>query len=254
MDILVGCSLLTLSDLSCNELQHFPDGATALKQQPAQFYLQGKTLGLLFRKASTRTRVSFTSVIYQCGGSVIALSPSTMPVSRGEPIANTARVLSRYLDGIAIRTHDQAKLEEFAHYATILVINALTDPFHPCQIMADLLTIQEAFGHLQGLTLAYWGNSNRESDQDPHGSGVAVAGAQVVYTDVWASMGQEEEAEQRQQSFVPFHVNRALLAQANPDAIMSTVYPLSQVMRSLQECWSRESGIRPKIACSGRRL
>jgi ornithine carbamoyltransferase len=271
-DIMTGLlhrDILSLADLSSHELTSLLSTSLQLKQGLWQPALHGKVLGLLFKKASTRTRVSFTSAMYQSGGSVIDLSPNTMQVSRGEPIADTARVLSRYLDVIAIRTYDQAELEEFAHYATIPVINALTDRFHPCQIMADLLTIQEVFGQLQGLTLAYCGDGNnvahslllgcamtgihirvatpigfvpeaeiveqaRAIARSNHtGSQIeiltdpeaAVAGAQVVYTDVWASMGQEEEAEQRQQSFVPFQVNRALLAQADPEAIVLHCLP-----------------------------
>ncbi|NJK64944.1 MAG: ornithine carbamoyltransferase [Synechococcaceae cyanobacterium SM2_3_1] len=269
MNMLLSRDLLTLTDLSVVEFQILLTKAMNLKHKQTHFRLDGLILGLLFKKASTRTRVSFTSAMYQCGGSVIDLSPNTMQVSRGEPIADTARVLSRYLDVIAIRTYDQAELEEFAHYATIPVINALTDRFHPCQIMADLLTIQEVFGHLQGLTLAYCGDGNNVAHSlllgcamtgihirvatpmgfvpeaeiveqareiaRSNGTGsqieiltdpeVAVAGAQVVYTDVWASMGQEEEAEQRQQSFFPFQVNSALLTQADPEAIVLHCLP-----------------------------
>lgn len=269
MDTLIGRDLLTLANLSATELHSLLVEANNLRQKRLYPSLRGQTLGLLFNKASTRTRVSFTSAMHQCGGSVIDLSPNTMQVSRGEPIADTARVLSRYLDVIAIRTYDQAELEEFAHYATIPVINALTDRFHPCQIMADLLTIQEVFGQLQGLTLAYCGDGNNVAhslllgcamtgihirvatpigfvpeaeivDQareiaKSNGTGsqieiltdpeAAVAGAQVVYTDVWASMGQEEEAEQRQQSFLPYQVNSTLLAQADPEAIVLHCLP-----------------------------
>lgn len=240
---LAGRDLLKLSDLSPAELAALLVQAAQLKRDPYRVDLRGRVLGLLFQKASTRTRVSFTAAMAQCGGSTLDLVPTAMQMSRGEPLQDTARVLSRYLDAIAIRTYNQRELEIFAEYAEIPVINALTDQFHPCQVLADLLTIQENFGQLAGLTLAYCGDGNNvahslllgcamsgihirvatppgyepdaavvaEAQALAQGSQVwvlrdpyeAVAGAQVVYTDVWASMGQEDQAEARKADFLP---------------------------------------------------
>lgn len=157
---LAGRDLLKLSDLSPAELAALLVQAAQLKRDPYRVDLRGRVLGLLFQKASTRTRVSFTAAMAQCGGSTLDLVPTAMQMSRGEPLQDTARVLSRYLDAIAIRTYNQRELEIFAEYAEIPVINALTDQFHPCQVLADLLTIQENFGQLAGLTLAYCGDGN----------------------------------------------------------------------------------------------
>lgn len=262
---LSGRDLLKLSDLTAAELSALLRQAAELKRDPYRVNLQGRVLGLLFQKASTRTRVSFTAAMAQCGGSTIDLLPTVMQVSRGEPLQDTARVLSRYLDVIAIRTYDQKELEAFAEYADIPVINALTDQFHPCQILADLLTIQENFGQLAGLTLAYCGDGNNVAHSlmlgcamsgihirvaTPPGYGPdpevvrqahaladcsevrvlqdpqeAVSAAQVIYTDVWASMGQEAEAEARQAEFLPYQVNAALLKRADPEAIVLHCLP-----------------------------
>lgn len=157
---LAGRDLLKLSDLTPAELSALLAQAAELKRDPYRVELRGRVLGLLFQKASTRTRASFTAAMAQCGGSTLDLVPTVMQVSRGEPLQDTARVLSRYLDVIAIRTYHQKELETFAEYADVPVINALTDQFHPCQVLADLLTIQENFGQLAGLTLAYCGDGN----------------------------------------------------------------------------------------------
>lgn len=262
---LSGRDLLKLSDLTSAELSALLRQAAKLKRDPYRVNLRGRVLGLLFEKASTRTRVSFTAAMAQCGGSTIDLLPTVMQVSRGEPLQDTARVLSRYLDVIAIRTYDQKELEAFAKYADIPVINALTDQFHPCQILADLLTIQENFGQLAGLTLAYCGDGNNVAHSlmlgcamsgihirvaTPPGYGPdpevvqqahaladhsevwvlqdpqeAVSGSQVIYTDVWASMGQEAEAEARQAEFLPYQVNATLLKRADPEAIVLHCLP-----------------------------
>jgi ornithine carbamoyltransferase len=262
---LAGRDLLKLSDLTPEELSALLTQAADLKRDPYRVNLRGRVLGLLFQKASTRTRVSFTAAMAQCGGSTIDLLPTVMQVSRGEPLQDTARVLSRYLDVIAIRTYEQKELEAFADYADIPVINALTDQFHPCQILADLLTIQENFGQLAGLTLTYCGDGNNVAhslmlgcamsgihirvatppgyEPDPgvvqqartlaQNSEVlvlrnpqeAVSGSQVIYTDVWASMGQEAEAEARQVEFLPYQVNAELMKQADPEAIVLHCLP-----------------------------
>lgn len=267
MKSLQGRDFLSFADLSQAELSGLLDLATAMKQGHCPAMPSLKTLGLLFQKASTRTRVSFSVAIGQLGGQVLDLNASVTQVSRGEPTRDTARVLSRYLDIIAIRTYAQADLEEFARYAEIPVINALSDWEHPCQILADLLTVQETFGQLSGVTMAYLGDGNNvahslilgcalagitirvatppghapdaaivtqaralSADQsqqvviteDPL---AAVQGAHVLYTDVWASMGQEAQADSRIPTFQPYQVNQTLIAQANPDAIILHCLP-----------------------------
>lgn len=266
MPSLRGRDLLSLSDLSADELGELLEFAADLKAGHSSPLFPNKVLGLLFRKASTRTRVSFSVAMYQLGGQVLDLHAGVTQVGRGEPTSDTARVLDRYLDVVAIRTFEQSEIEEFAHYAKIPVINALTDLEHPCQILADLLTIQEEFGDLKGLTLTYLGDGNNVAHSlllgcamagmnvciaspegytpDPaivakaevlaiHGAQVtitqdpeaAVQGAQVLYTDVWASMGQEELADQRLPIFQPYQVNDALLSQASPEAIVLHCLP-----------------------------
>ena len=268
MNTLFGRDFLSLAALSAVEVDALLRLAADLKRGICQVDLTGRVLGLLFRKASTRTRVSFAAAIAQCGGTVLDLMPTTMQVSRGEPLQDTARILSSYLDAIAIRTFDQTEVEEFARYADIPVINALTDRFHPCQILADLLTVQETFGELRGLTIAYCGDGNNvvhslllgaalmgihlrvasppgfepetaivEQAQAIAAAGfgsqlsitsdpiAAVDGVQVVYTDVWASMGQEDSAKHRIPVFLPYQVNAALVQQAAPDAIVLHCLP-----------------------------
>jgi len=267
MKSLQGRDFLSLADLSQAELSGLLDLATAMKRGHGPTMPSLKTLGLLFQKASTRTRVSFAVAIGHLGGQVLDLNASVTQVSRGEPTRDTARVLSRYLDIIAIRTYAQADLEEFARYAEIPVINALSDWEHPCQILADLLTVRETFGQLSGLTLAYLGDGNNVAHslilgcalagvtirvatppgyapdaaivtqarafsagqsqpvvitEDPL---AAVQGAQVLYTDVWASMGQEAQADNRIPTFQPYQVNQALLAQADAQAIVLHCLP-----------------------------
>ena len=257
--------LLSIADLSQGEVEELLQMATQLKSQ--QLKLQcNKVLGLLFKKASTRTRVSFTVAMYQLGGQVIDLNPNVTQVSRGEPIQDTARVLDRYLDILAIRTFEQQELQTFANYAQIPVINALTDLEHPCQILADLLTIQEEFQTLTGLTLTYVGDGNNvanslilgcalvgmnvkiatpggyepDSDvveqaraissgkteiiitKDPQ---IAAKNANILYTDVWASMGQEKEASDRMPIFKPYQINQELLSFADPKAIVLHCLP-----------------------------
>jgi ornithine carbamoyltransferase len=263
---LQGRDLLSLADLSSDELHTLLHRAAQMKAGTLELSCDRKVLGLLFSKASTRTRVSFTVAMYHLGGQVIDLNPNVTQVSRGEPIADTARVLDRYLDVLAIRTFAQTDLELFAQYAQIPVINALTDLEHPCQVLADLLTVQECFGALSGLTLAYLGDGNNVAHSLLLGcalAGMAVQvatpvgheplpevvekaraiapnpdqvvittnpklaaeGAQVIYTDVWASMGQEDEADQRIPRFLPYQVNEALMALADPQAIVLHCLP-----------------------------
>ncbi|PSN11789.1 ornithine carbamoyltransferase [filamentous cyanobacterium CCT1] len=264
MPPLSGRDLLSLSDLSGDELTELLTFAAELKSGKHHPQFPQKVLGLLFRKASTRTRVSFSVAMYQLGGQVLDLHSGVTQVGRGEPTSDTARVLDRYLDVVAIRTFDQAEIQEFADYASIPVINALTDLEHPCQILADLLTIQEEFGSLKGLTLTYLGDGNNVAHSlllgcAMVGMNVRIAGpasyapdpaiveqanqlgrsnvlvttdpeaavreAQVLYTDVWASMGQEAEAGDRLPVFQPYQVNEALLAKASPEAIVLHCLP-----------------------------
>lgn len=261
---LQGRDLLSMADLSPDEVQAVLQLAAQMKA--GKRWRCEKVLGLLFQKASTRTRVSFSVAMYQLGGQVLDLNATVTQVSRGEPTIDTARVLERYLDVVAIRTFEQQEIETFAHYAKIPVINALTDLEHPCQVLADLLTVQEEFGNLAGLTLAYLGDGNNvahslmlgcalmgmnvhlatPADYKPDAGIVertqaiagdrstllltddpdhAVAGAHVLYTDVWASMGQEDLAETRLPVFQPYQVNERLLEQADPKAIVLHCLP-----------------------------
>jgi ornithine carbamoyltransferase len=229
--------------------------------------LKGKTLGLLFQKPSTRTRVSFEAGMHQLGGHALVLPMADIQLSRGETVADTARVLSRYLDGIVVRTYDHSTVEEWAHEATMPVINGLTDLSHPCQALSDLLTINEKKGRLKGIKIAYVGDGNNvanslievaakmgmiitlgcpsgyqpdqhvvdlarveagktgaliELSQDPN---VAVKDADVVYADVWISMGREREQARRLRVLAPYQVNSRLVAKAKPDAIVMHCLP-----------------------------
>jgi len=266
MTNLKGRDLLSLADLQTSEILELLDLAKRLKAGNLQPSFERKTLGLLFRKASTRTRVSFSVAMHQMGGHVIDLVPSATQVSRGEPVEDTARVLDRYVDALAVRTFEQSELETFAQYCKIPIINALSDREHPCQALADLLTITENFGDLKGLTLTYFGDGNNMAHSlmlgcalvgmniriaspvgfmpspeivtqaekiangkseilitnDPH---LAAKGAQVLYTDVWASMGQEEEASDRIPLFQPFQLNSELMALADKQAIVLHCLP-----------------------------
>jgi ornithine carbamoyltransferase len=265
MEGLKGRDLLGIADLSADELHQLLQIAAQLKT--GQLNLRcSKVLGLLFYKASTRTRVSFSVAMYQLGGQVIDLNPNVTQVGRGEPVIDTARVLDRYLDILAVRTFDQKELETFAKYTQIPIINALTDLEHPCQVLADLLTIQECFGSLSGLTLTYLGDGNNvahslmlgcalagmnvriatpptyQPDQEIVEKARQIAGgktevmltddpviaakeAHVVYTDVWASMGQEHSADERIPIFQPYQVNEQLLASADPEVIVLHCLP-----------------------------
>ncbi len=257
--------LLGIADLSAVEIKELLQMATQLKSQQLKLRCN-KVLGLLFSKASTRTRVSFTVAMYQLGGQVIDLNPNVTQVSRGEPIQDTARVLDKYLDCLAIRTFEQQELETFANYAQIPVINALTDLEHPCQVLADLLTIQEEFQTLSGLTLTYVGDGNNvanslmlgcalvginvkiatpsgyEPSSDVVKQALAIAdgkteviitkdpkiaakNANILYSDVWASMGQENEANDRMPIFQPYQINQELLNFAEPKAIVLHCLP-----------------------------
>jgi ornithine carbamoyltransferase len=262
---LQGRDLLSMADLSREEVQGLLDLAIAMKAQKVNLRCH-RVLGLLFQKASTRTRVSFSVAMYQLGGQVLDLNTSTTQVGRGEPTIDTARVLDRYLDVVAIRTFEQQELETFASYAKIPVINALTDLEHPCQVLADLLTVQEQFGNLAGRTLTYLGDGNNmahslllgcalvgmnvriaspavyqpneaivaQAQQIADGRSevlittdpeLAVKDAHVLYTDVWASMGQEDLAATRMPIFQPYQVNEQILGLADQQAIVLHCLP-----------------------------
>ena len=264
---LCGRDLLSSADLSAEQTRALLQLAGDLKAGRSQIDLAGKTLGLIFTKASTRTRVSFSVAMARLGGQTLDLNPQLTQVGRGEPVADTARVLSRYVDALAIRTFAQEELAEYAHWASIPVINALTDLEHPCQALADYLTLQEAFGELKGLTLSYVGDGNNVAHSlllcgallgvnvrigcpvgfEPNGevlgraqalaavSGAAVEvlhepvaavrGAHALYTDVWASMGQEEEKAERERAFAGWCLNEELIAEADSRAIVLHCLP-----------------------------
>jgi ornithine carbamoyltransferase len=254
---------LAVPDLSKSELIALFDLATCMKRgEYGARPLEGKTLGMIFTKSSTRTRVSFEVGAFQLGGHALFLSSRDIQIGRGEPIRDTARVLSRYVDGIMIRTFDQAEVEELARFATIPVINGLTDLQHPCQILADLLTVREALGGWEGKVVAWVGDGNNMAHSWLDAAGVlgfevrlacpkgyqpdpailernrartrvlltedpaeAVRGAHVVNTDVWASMGQEAEQEVRAKAFGGYLVDAALMRLADPRAIFLHCLP-----------------------------
>lgn len=266
---LVQNHLLSLKDYSPSEILELLALAAELKKPENKHLplLKGKVLGMIFEKSSTRTRVSFEAGMLQLGGHAIYLSTRDIQMGRGETIADTAKVLSSYLDGIMIRTFEQATVEELADNSSVPVINGLTDDFHPCQVLADLLTIQEHFGTFTGKKLTYIGDANNMSNSlmigaakvgmditiacppayapKPEmielaksiavhtGSNIhvtadvveAATGSDVIYTDVWASMGQEAEALQRMEHFQGFQVNEQLVQHANPNYIFMHCLP-----------------------------
>ncbi len=259
--------LLKLMDLSKKEITDILNLADQLKYEKKNgiehHILKGKTLGMIFQKSSTRTRVSFEVGMYDLGGSALFLSSNDLQIGRGEPIADTARVLSGYLDAIMIRTYAQAEVEALAEYGRIPVINGLTDYCHPCQVLADLMTIREQKGMLEGLKLVYVGDGNNMANSLIVGGikmGMKVAtacpdgytpdseimkwakengdytctpdvleavkDADVVYTDVWASMGQESEAEKRRLVFEgKYQVNADVMSVAKPNAMVLHCLP-----------------------------
>ncbi|SDG23787.1 ornithine carbamoyltransferase [Selenomonas sp. WCT3] len=270
--MLKGKDMLSIHDLSVDEVQEILTLAKELKaKQKAgieHHLLKGKTLGMIFEKSSTRTRVSFETGMYQLGGQALFLSNRDLQLGRGEPIKDTARVLSRYLDGIMIRTFGHERVEELAQWADVPVINALTDLLHPCQVLTDLLTIQEHKGkNLKGLKMAYVGDGNNMTNSYMYGCAKAgmtfvaatpenyrpdetvrknamedakqtgasisvitdpkeaVKGADIVVTDTWASMGQEDEHEARKKIFAPYQVNKELMALADKRAIVMHCLP-----------------------------
>ena len=259
--------LLKLLDLTKEEIIDLLNLADQLKYEQKHgiehHYLKGKTLGMIFEKSSTRTRVSFETGMYQLGGHALFLSSRDLQIGRGEPVQDTARVLSRYLDGIMIRTFAQEEVDALAEYGSIPVINGLTDFAHPCQILADLMTIREYRGSLEGLRMCFIGDGNNMMNSLivgclKTGMEVSVAcpegyrppqvildfaaeygdkfrmtdkpleaavDADVVITDVWTSMGQEEERAAREAAFAGYQVNAELMAKAKPDALVLHCLP-----------------------------
>lgn len=258
--------LLKLADLSREEILSILNLADQLKYERKQGifkeYLKGKKLGMIFQKSSTRTRVSFEVGMYELGGNALFLSNRDLQIGRGEPVEDTARVLSRYLDAIMIRTFSQQEVEDLAKYGSIPIINGLTDYCHPCQVLADLMTIRERKGTFKGLKMCFIGDGNNmanslmvgavktgmsfaiacpegyEPDEKliewakENGSFTmtrdvkeAAADADVIYTDVWASMGQEEEKAKREKAFAGYQVNAEVMAVAKPDAMVLHCLP-----------------------------
>ncbi len=258
--------LLKLGDYSEKEILSILNLADQLKYEKKHniehHYLKGKTLGMIFAKSSTRTRVSFEVGMYDLGGSALFLSNANTQLGRGEPVEDTARVLSRYLDGIMIRTFDQEEVETLAKYGSIPIINGLTDYAHPCQVLADLMTIREFKNTFKGMKLTFIGDGNNMCNSlivgcikvgmdvavacpkgyEPDADIVAWAketgkftlttdifeaakDADVLYTDVWASMGEEAEAEERKKIFAGYQINSELMAVAHPDAMVLHCLP-----------------------------
>lgn len=259
--------LLKLSDLSGDEIIKLLDLADKLKSEKKNGadhsgLLKGKTLGMIFNKPSTRTRVSFETGIYQLGGAALFLNVGDIQLGRGESIKDSARVLGRYLDCVMIRTYSQSDVEEFAEYGGIPVINGLTDYCHPCQVLADLMTVREYKKRLKGLKLCYIGDGNNMANSlivggiktgmtisiacpDGHAPDAEIVeraktqgslmltndifkaadGADVLCTDVWSSMGREAEAESRAHVFKNYQLNEKLMKLANPDAMVLHCLP-----------------------------
>jgi ornithine carbamoyltransferase len=266
-----GRDFISIHDFTASQINTMLEIGVGLKKQQkkgiAHHILAGKTLGMIFQKASTRTRVAFEVGMYQLGGHALFLSPRDIQLGRGETIKDTALVLSRMVDGIMIRTFSHDEVLELAHWSSVPVINGLTDLLHPTQVIGDMMTILEHKGGLKGVKLAFIGDGNNVAHcllfggakvgmdvaiacppgyepnekilqmaiEDAKATGAkltvvrdpyeAVAGADVVYTDVWASMGQEDEADEKEKHFLKYQVNQRLLKEAHPDAIVLHCLP-----------------------------
>lgn len=258
--------LLKLSDLTPEEITSLLDMADQLKYEKKNNiphkHLEGKSLGMIFEKSSTRTRVSFEVGMYELGGNPLFLSSNDLQIGRGEPVEDTARVLSRFLDGIMIRTFEQQEVEDLAKYGSIPIINGLTDYCHPCQVLADLMTIREHKGTLKNLKMCFVGDGNNMANSlmvgcikmgiefaiacpkgyEPDSElmkwaaengkftctddlTLAAKDADVLVTDVWASMGQEDEANERKKIFAGYQINAELMSVAKPDAMVLHCLP-----------------------------
>lgn len=257
------------NDWASAEIEALLDLAARIKSRPEEWQsaLRGKCLAMIFEKSSTRTRVSFEAGMFQLGGLGMFLSSRDLQLGRGEPISDTARVLSRYVDGIMARTYAHSTIEDLARFGSVPVINGLSDLLHPCQALADFQTVRERFGSARGFSLAYVGDGNnvahsllltgaklgarvsvvtppgfspqprvvdwaRAAARETGGSVVVttsieegVSGARAVYTDVWASMGQESEAQERAKKFEPYRVTKNVMAMAESDAIFLHCLP-----------------------------
>jgi ornithine carbamoyltransferase len=273
--------LIDLNNVSYDEIKSLFSLAKRLKKElkmgVEHHLLKGKSLGMIFSKSSTRTRVSFEVGMYQLGGYPIFLSSSDIQLGRGETIYDTAKVLSHYIDAIMIRTFKHSDVEDLAKYGTIPIINGLTDLMHPCQILADLFTVYESKGSLQGLKLAYVGDGNNVANSLLHGCAItgmnisvatpadymcdpvitdqarqaaaksggsvviiedpeeAIRNADVVYTDTWISMGQEDEKEMRIKTFMPYQVNSKLFSLAKKDAMFLHCLPAYRGLEVTEE-------------------
>ena len=276
--------LLKLLDLTSEEIMELLNLGDQLKYEQKHgiphHLLQGQTLGMFFQKSSTRTRVSFEVGMSQLGGHALFLSSRDLQIGRGEPVQDTARVLSRYLDGIMIRTFAQQEVEDLAKYGSIPIINGLTDFCHPCQVLADLMTVREYKGRLDGVKLCYIGDGNNMAnslivgglktgmtvsaatpkDYRPDASVLefakgyggrfqltdhifeAAADADVLFTDVWASMGQEGEAQLRKKAFAGYQINEELLKAAAPDAIVQHCLPAHRGEEISEETFEKHAG------------
>ncbi len=276
-----GKSLISINDLTLEEIYQIFELSKTLKEkqltnQPHRI-LEGKTLGMIFAKPSTRTRISFETGIYQLGGIGMYFGPNDLQLKRGETISDTAKVLSRYLNGIMIRTFNHQDVVDLARFGSIPVINGLTDLLHPCQVLADLFTILEKKREFRGLKLAYVGDGNNMAHSLLHGCSkvgmdvaiatpagyepqkeivnnalrnaaymgskvdvtndpaAAVKDADIIYTDVWASMGQETEAEERKKKFLKFQVNSSLVKNAKEDYLFMHCLPAHRGEEVLEE-------------------
>ncbi len=276
------CNFLSSSDLNSGQILSLFELAKQLKTGNRRIDLGNRVLGLIFKKASTRTRVSFQVAMARLGGQTVDLNPQITQLDRGEPIKDTARVLSRYCDALAIRTFSQQEIEEYAEWSTIPVINALTDLEHPCQALADYFTIQEKFGELKGINLTYIGDGNNVANSlmicgamlgvnvqicspegfkadsqivekaksiSEFGSKISISNdplkavkeAQVIYTDVWASMGQEEEHLRRKKIFENYKVDQKLVELAEEEVIILHCLPAHRGEEITEEALENQS-------------
>ncbi|MFQ5441380.1 MAG: ornithine carbamoyltransferase [Thermodesulfobacteriota bacterium] len=278
--------LLRIFDLKKTDIDNLLIRAASLKERHRKGIphhpLRGRVLGLIFEKSSTRTRVSFETAMYHLGGSAIFISPRDSQIGRGEPIKDTSRVMSGYVDGVVIRTFGHEKIEEYARYSTVPVINGLTDAHHPCQVLSDILTVVEKKGSYKGIKAAWVGDGNNMANSWIEAAALlgfdltlacpegyrpaaefikeakkkasskiqvaaspeeAVKGADVISTDVWASMGQEEEEREREKVFKGFQLNSEILALAKKDAVVMHCLPAHRGEEITEEVLEGKSSV-----------